>query len=95
MTLYYIYTLCFFALCGYGIVFLNHESILAVCFFIFLALLCRYGHSAGSSLENTRCAMFDELSRCMIQSQETAAAEMRAALHQKKRLLNAPRIIKH
>jgi hypothetical protein len=87
MTIYYIYTLGFVALSGLGIVFLNPESILAFCFFIFFALILQNAQSAGQSLEDTRQAVQAELVSCMLDAQKHDANKQQLHIFQKAQLL--------
>ena len=69
MKMYYIYVMCFVGLSGLGIVFLNAESILAVCFFIFLGLILQNGEWVGESLEETRKNIKSEFLTEMVKGQ--------------------------
>nr|YP_010003125.1 ATP synthase subunit 4 [Ulva torta]AZP40237.1 ATP synthase subunit 4 [Ulva torta] len=63
LTIYYIIALI--TLSGLGIVFLNSESILAVCFFIFVALIVQ-NDPISASLEEQKQSIRSELISCMI-----------------------------
>lgn len=74
MTVYQLYGLAFLGLSGLGVVYLNPESILALCFFIFFGLILQNSDSAGQSLETTRQALRDELVRGMLENQRHGAS---------------------
>jgi hypothetical protein len=95
MTLYYILTLCFLALSGLGVVFLNPESILALCFFIFFALILQNAHGAGQSLEDTRQAIQAELVSCMLKCQKHDANKQQLQIFMKTQLLSSIGHTKH
>ena len=61
----YIYALSFIALSGFGIVFLNAESILAICFFVFFAFIIRYAEPATEGLDLSRQGIRDQLVETM------------------------------
>lgn len=63
LTIYYIIALI--ALSGLGIVFLNSESILAICFFIFVWLIMQ-NDPVSASLEEQKQSIRSELISCMI-----------------------------
>ena len=63
LTIYYIIALI--ALSGLGIVFLNSESILAICFFIFVSLIVQ-NDPISASLEEQKQSIRSELINCMI-----------------------------
>lgn len=94
MTIYYIYSLCFLALSGLGIVFLNPESILALCFFIFFTLILQNADSAGQSLEDTRQAIQAELVSCMLDAQKHEANKQQLHLFQKTQLITSIKYLK-
>ena len=87
MNLIFSFSLSFVALSGLGVVFLNSESILAVCFFIFFACLLQNATSAGESLSQTRRAIQSELVSCMLDAQKHNAAQKQVSLFQKMQLL--------
>lgn len=86
MTIFYIYALSCIALSGYGIVFLNAESILAVCFFIFFTLLLRNASAEG--LDTTRQAIKNQLASCMYQGQYDSAKRLERRHYDKFNLLS-------
>ena len=94
MNIYYIYSLCFVALSGLGIVFLNAESILAFCFFVFFGLIVQNSGSAGESLSQTRNAIQAELVSCMLEGQKHDAEKQTCAIFQKMQLLSAIKSLK-
>lgn len=94
MTVFYIYSLCFVALSGLGVVFLNAESILAFCFFVFFALILQNAGSAGESLKQTRQAIQAELISCMVESQKHDAGKQQLHIFQKMQLLGAIKNLK-
>lgn len=63
LTIYYI--IAFITLSGLGIVFLNSESILAICFFIFVSLIVQ-NDPISASLEEQKQSIRSELISCMI-----------------------------
>nr|QHD44995.1 ATP synthase subunit 4 [Bryopsis plumosa] len=63
LTIYYIIALI--TLSGLGIVFLNSESILAICFFIFVSLIVQ-NDPVSASLEEQKQSIRSELISCMI-----------------------------
>jgi hypothetical protein len=50
----FLFSPCFISLCGFGVVFLNEESILAVCFFIFLFLMIRNSDPLSDTLKDLK-----------------------------------------
>lgn len=94
MTIYYIYSLCFIALSGLGVVFLNAESILAFCFFVFFALMVQNASSAGESLSQTRLAIQTELVSCMLDAQKHHAEKQTLHIFQKMQLLGGMESLK-
>lgn len=94
MTIYYIYSLCFIALSGLGVVFLNAESILAFCFFVFFALIVQNASSAGESLSQTRQAIQAELVCCMLDAQKHDAGKQTLNIFQKMQLLHSVKSLK-
>jgi hypothetical protein len=93
MALAQIYVLIFLSLSGFGVVFLNPESILALCFFIFFALILRYGDGARQSLDSSRDGVREELVRGLLESQGHDAQLSLTRLHQKAQLLDGLKVL--
>lgn len=91
MTLHraYYYILAFIVLSGLGIVFLNPESILAVCFFLFFFLIMRNSHSMSSSLHEQKQTIRAELLNCMIHGQTIAVGTTKLLCYKKMQLLHS------
>lgn len=87
MNLIFIFSLSLVALSGLGVVFLNSESILALCFFVFFALCLQNATSAGESLSQTRNAIQNECVSCMLDAQKHNAVQKQVSLFQKMQLL--------
>lgn len=87
MALAQIYALTFLSLSGFGVVYLNPESILALCFFIFFALILRSGDGARQSLDASRDGVRETLVRGLLESQGRDAQHAVSGLHQKDQLL--------
>ena len=86
MTIFYFYAISFMALSGVGIVFLNAESILAACFFIFFALIVRNADSAVEGLDMTRQGVRKQLAECMYETQSEYITQLLDRREEKKRL---------
>ena len=69
----FIYVAALLALSGLGITFLNPESLLALCFFIFVGLILHYSEPFAESLAQSRKAVQDELLNTMISSQKMSS----------------------
>ena len=93
MALAQIYALTFLSLSGFGVVYLNPESILALCFFIFFALGLRYGDGARESLDSSREGLRDELVRGLLESQGRDTQHNRTQLIQKDQLLSGLKLL--
>lgn len=65
----YIYVLAFTALSGLGIVFLNPESILAFCFFLFFYLIIVNSDAISTSLNEQKQTLRSQLLTTMIHGQ--------------------------
>ena len=89
MTILYFYVLSFIALSGFGIVFLNAESILAACFFIFFALVLRNAGPAAEGLDTTRQAIADQLASSMYEGQRNSVKHQQLRHYEKMALLPA------
>lgn len=63
------YVIAFIALSGLGVVFFNAESILALCFFIFIGLLIMENNPINATLEEQKQGIRSELVSCMIDGQ--------------------------
>jgi hypothetical protein len=83
-TLYYI--IAFTALSGLGIVFLNAESILAFCFFVFVALIVKYD-PLSSALEEQRRIIRSDLMNCMIDGEIKLVSSKKILCFKKAQLL--------
>lgn len=93
MTIFYIYALSFIALSGYGIVFMNAESILASCFFIFFALVLRQAGAAAEGLDTTRQAIKQQLALCMYEGQYDSVKQHQRCHYEKLSLLPLPKTV--
>ena len=69
MNLTLIYILALFALSGLGITFINPESLLALCFFIFFGLSVHYSQPLRQALEDLRQSVEADLLSLMIDAQ--------------------------
>lgn len=83
--LYYI--TIFTALSGLGVVFLNSEAILAVCFFIFFALIIQNSGSISGSLEEQKQSIRAELVSCMIDGEKQSIQCKQLLCYKKAQLL--------
>lgn len=59
-------------LSGFGILFLNEETILAICFFVFLFLVIQNSDVASQTLSEQKEAIKSELLTSLIQGQKNA-----------------------
>lgn len=81
--------LTFIALSGLGVVFLNEESILALCFFVFLFLVIRNSDALTLTLDDLRQSIRSELVHSLIEG-STQILKLRTLTCDKKReLLNS------
>lgn len=69
MKFFYIYPVCLVALSGLGVVSFNEESILALCFFIFVTLVFQNSDAAVEALEETRSGIKKQLTQGMLDQQ--------------------------
>lgn len=69
-TILVVYQFAFFALSGLGLTFLNPESILALCFFIFFTVILQNSESISAGLEISRQAIEADLVELMINEEE-------------------------
>ena len=83
------YMIIFTALSGLGIVFLNPEAILAVCFFIFFALIVQNSGSISASLDEQKQAVRTELVRCMIDGEKQSIRTKKLLCYKKAQLLSS------
>ena len=90
MTFYlaFYYIMTFITLSGLGVVFLNAESILALCFFIFLALIIQ-NVSMDASLEEQKQAIKAELISCMIAVEKHNLCTKKLLCYKKAQLLSS------
>lgn len=87
MNLIPIYVTALLALSGLGITFANPESLLALCFFIFFALIINYSEPAGESLSQSRQAIKAELLSCMIDGEKIGFTTKRLSIYHQTQLL--------
>ena len=83
--LYYI--TIFTALSGLGIIFLNSEAILAVCFFIFFALIVQHSGPISGMLEEHKQSVRAELVCCMIDGEKQSIQSKQLLCYKKAQLL--------
>lgn len=84
--MFYFYAISFIALSGVGIVFLNAESILSACFFIFFALILRNADSAVEGFDTSRQVIRKQLAECMYEAQSDFIEQYHDRHNEKKRL---------
>ena len=91
MTLSYAfyYILTFTALSGFGVVFLNAESILALCFFIFFALIVQNSESITSTLDEHKQSIKSECVKLMIDGEKHAVINQKLVSYKKGQLLSS------
>jgi hypothetical protein len=89
MTIFYFYALSFIALSGFGIVFLNAESILAACFFIFFAFILQNAGPAVEGLDTSRQAIGQQLASSMYLGQFNSVKHEQLRHYEKAMLLPA------
>lgn len=87
------YILAFTALSGFGIVFLNAESILALCFFLFFALIVQNSESISATLDEHKHSIKFELVNYMIDGQKHAVTNQRLACYKKAELLTSVKYV--
>lgn len=87
MNLIPIYIIALLALSGLGITFANAESLLALCFFIFLALIINNSEPIGESLAQSRQAVQAELLSCMIDGEKVGFTTKRLNIFHQTQLL--------
>lgn len=75
MTLFF-YTLAFTAFSGLGVTFLNSESLLAVCFFVFLALCLQNSAPVCQGLQHDTQAVHAALLQGMLDSKRKTSAKI-------------------
>lgn len=85
----YYYLLVLTSLSGLGIVFLNSESILTVCFFVFCFFMMRNSHSMSSSLHEQKQTIRAGLANCMIRGQTIAVGTTKLLCYKKIQLLHS------
>lgn len=84
----YIYALAFSALSGLGIVFLNPESILALCFFLFFYLIIVNSDAISTSLNEQKQNLRSQLLTTMIDGQTATLKSRKNHFYKKSALLN-------
>lgn len=82
------YIIAFIALSGLGVVFFNAESILALCFFIFVALIMQ-NDPISATLEEQKQAIRSELVSCMIDGQRFFITSKKAICYKKLQLIGS------
>lgn len=82
------YIIAFIALSGLGIVFFNAESILAICFFIFIALIM-HNDPISPTLEEFKQGIKVELISCMIDGQKHFINSKKALIYKKLQLISS------
>lgn len=87
MNLIPIYITALLALSGLGITFANAESLLALCFFIFFALIINNSEPIGESLAQSRQAIQAELLSCMIDGEKISFTSKRLNIFRQTQLL--------
>lgn len=73
-------------LSGFGVLFLNEETILAICFFIFLFLIIQNSDAASQALNEQKEAIRSELLTSLIEGQKNAVNAKIWINHQKREL---------
>lgn len=87
-TVFYL-ALAFISLCGFGVVFLNEESILAVCFFIFLFLMIRNSDPLSDTLKDLKQSIRSGLITSLIQAEWQILKTRTLTCEKKRQLLNS------
>lgn len=64
------------ALSGFGILFLNEETILAFCFFVFVYLMIRNSEAASLALDEQKSIIKSELLDSLIKGEKAATRTM-------------------
>lgn len=82
------YIIAFIALSGLGVVFFNAESILAICFFIFVALIMHLD-PISATLEEQKQGVRAELVSCMIDGQKHFINSKKALCYKKLQLISS------
>lgn len=82
------YIIAFIALSGLGVVFFNAESILAICFFIFVALIMHLD-PVSATLEEQKQGVRAELVSCMIDGQKHFINSKKALCYKKLQLISS------
>jgi Mitochondrial ATP synthase B chain precursor (ATP-synt_B) len=83
----YFYILVFACLSGFGIVFLNPESILAMCFFIFFALIVQNSEYISATLDEHKHSIKSELVDNMVHGEKQTAVTRKLMCYKKAQLL--------
>ena len=84
LTIYYI--IAFIALSGFGVIFLNSEAILALCFFIFVGLIIQ-NDPVSATLDEQKQTVRSELISCMIQGSHQMAQAQKALCYKRLQLV--------
>jgi hypothetical protein len=90
MSLYlsFYYILAIIAFSGFGIIFLNAESILALCFFIFVALIIQ-NDPVSASLEEQKRTVRSEFISCMLHGEKDFVQSKKTLIYKKVQLLDS------
>lgn len=88
LSIYTYYIIAFIALSGLGIVFFNAESILAICFFTFVALIM-HNDPISATLEEQKLGIRSELISCMIDGQKHFINSKKALIYKKLQLIGS------
>lgn len=90
MSLYlsFYYILAIIAFSGFGVLFLNAESILALCFFIFIALIIQ-NDPVSVSLEEQKFTVRSEFISCMLHGEKDFVQSRKALIYKKVQLLHS------
>ena len=82
------YAIAFIALSGLGVVFFNAESILALCFFVFVGLIMQ-NDPVSATLEEQKQAIRSELIGCMIDFEKHFINSKKALCYKKLQLISS------
>jgi hypothetical protein len=82
------YVIAFIALSGLGVVFFNAESILSLCFFIFVGLIMQ-NDPVSATLEEQKQAIRSELIGCMIDFEKQFINSKKALCYKKLQLISS------
>lgn len=82
------YLLAFIGFTGYGVLFLNAESILALCFFIFFGLIVQKSDAISATLDEQKLSIKTQLVNLMIHGQKQHIIIQKLIIFKKAQLLN-------